>query len=159
MAFLALAFRSFSAAAAFVANVAFPDYQDQRFTMWKTPNAFWDGFVRFDSGWYLGIARSGYSYAVGGRSNIAFFPVYPLLMRYVGRLLGPSKADVYFGGILVSWIAFVFAIVGVYQLARLALPHRQAERAALLTAIFPFAFFFGVLTGFFFGEFGVGQRA
>ena len=32
-----------------------------------------------------------------------------------------------------------------YYLARLDLPRRRAERAVLLTAIFPFAFFFGVI--------------
>src|SRR5262249_62025037 len=35
-------------------------------------------------------------------------------------------------------------MVALYYLARLDLPRRQAERAVLLTTIFPFAFFFGV---------------
>ena len=141
----ALAFRAFSALLAFLANVAFPDYQDQRFTMWGSPSPFWDPFVRFDSGWYYGIARSGYAYVPGGRSNIAYFPVYPLLMRFVGRLFGRSAGSVYLGGIVVSWIAFVLAAVVIYRLARLDLPSRRAERAVLLLTIFPFAFFFGVV--------------
>ena len=141
----ALAFRVFSALLAFLANVAFPDYQDQRFTMWGSPSPFWDPFVRFDSGWYYGIARSGYAYVPGGRSNIAYFPVYPLLMRFVGRLFGRSGGSVYLGGIVVSWIAFVLAAVVIYRLARLDLPSRRAERAVLLLTIFPFAFFFGVV--------------
>jgi hypothetical protein len=36
-------------------------------------------------------------------------------------------------------------MVALYYLARLDLPRRRAERAVLLTAIFPFAFFFGVI--------------
>ena len=36
-------------------------------------------------------------------------------------------------------------MVVLYHLARLDLPARRAERAVLLTAIFPFAFFFGVV--------------
>src|SRR5262245_62765548 len=35
-------------------------------------------------------------------------------------------------------------MVALYYLARLDLSRRQAERAVLLTTIFPFAFFFGV---------------
>ena len=108
---------------------------------------FWDPFTRYDSGWYYDIARNGYdaSTAVaGGRSNIAFFPVYPMLMRHVGRLFGRTQGDVFLGGILVAWLSFVLAMVALYYLARLDLPRRGAERAVLLTAIFPFAFFFGV---------------
>ena len=80
-----------------------------------------------------------------GAANIAFFPVYPLLMRYVGRALRPAAGDLYLGGIVVSWVAFALAMVVLYRLARLDLPRRRAERAVLLTAIFPFAFFYGVV--------------
>jgi hypothetical protein len=45
----------------------------------------------------------------------------------------------------VSWIAFAAAMVTLYYLARLDLPRRQAERAVLLIAIFPFSFFFGLV--------------
>jgi len=145
IALWALAFRLFSAALAFFTNVAFPDYQDQRFTMWGSPSPFWDPFVRFDSGWYAGIARGGYAYVPGGRGNIAYFPVYPLLMRLVGRLFGRSPASFYLGGIAISWVAFVLAAIAVYRLARLDMPDRRAERAVLLVTIFPFAFFFGVV--------------
>ena len=145
IALWALAFRLFSAGLAFLVNIAFPDYQDQRFTMWGSPSPFWDAFVRFDSGWYNGIARSGYAYVPGGRSNIAYFPVYPLLMRLVGRLFGRSAGSFYLAGIVVSWAAFIVAALVLYRLARLDVPARRAERAVLLLTIFPFAFFFGVV--------------
>ena len=141
----AILFRLLSAVLAFLANVAFPDYVDQRYTMFGTPSPFWDAFVRHDSGWYFQIARNGYHYTPGGRDTIAFFPLYPLLMRYVGRGFGRSPGDLYLGGIIVSWTAFVVAAVVLYKLASLDLPRRRAERAVLLTAIFPFAFFFGMV--------------
>jgi hypothetical protein len=143
----ALGFRLFSALLAFLANVVFPDYQRQPFTMWGAPNLFWDSFTRYDSGWYFGIARSGYDAGpaiAGGRSNIAFFPVYPLLMRYVGRLFGRAPGDVYLGGIVVAWVCFVLAMVALYYLARLDLPAPRASRAVMAASVFPFAFFFGV---------------
>jgi len=145
IALSALAFRVGSAFVAFLANVAFPLDQREPFTMFGRTSPFWDPFTRFDSGWYFGVARNGYVYVENGRSNLAYFPVYPLLMRYVGRLFGPSASNVYLGGIIVSWTAFVLAMIVLYDLAKLDLPARRAERAVLLTAIFPFAFFFGVV--------------
>src|SRR5438105_12896857 len=132
----ALGFRAFSAVLALLINVLFPPYQRAPFTMFGTPagnaSPFWDAFTRWDSGWYFGIARSGYEYVAGGRSNLAYFPVYPLLMRYVGRLFGRSAGDFYLAGIIISWTAFALAAVALYALARLDLPRRRAERAVLL---------------------------
>jgi hypothetical protein len=150
VALWALAFRVLSAILALFVNLTVPlDHPiPLQLTMWGSPSPFWDGFVRNDAGWYFGIARNGYdvSGAIGGgRSNIAFAPLYPLLMRYVGRLFGRAPGDVYLGGILVSWLSFVLAMVALFHLAALDLPRRRAERAVLLTAIFPFAFFFGVV--------------
>ena len=140
----AIAFRFLSALLAFFANVVFPLDRPEQFTMWGKTSPFWDTFARYDSGYYWGIARFGYSPVPGGRSNIAFFPVYPYLMRYVGRLFGRAPGDIYLGGIVVSWTCYVLAMVALYYLARLDLPSRKAERAVLLATIFPFAFFFGV---------------
>ena len=63
IAVFAVLFRILSAILAFGANVVFPAYQPQQFTMFGRPSAFWDPFVRYDSGWYLGIARTGYDAA------------------------------------------------------------------------------------------------
>lgn len=150
IAAFAIAFRLFSAAFALVANVVFPDYGPPQFTVFGSPSPFWDAFARHDSGWYYQIARYGYTegasaYVSGGRSGIAFFPAYPILMSYVGRALGRRPADLYIGGLIVSWVAFVIAMIGMYCLARLDLPKRRAERAVLLTAIFPFGFYFGAV--------------
>lgn len=145
LALFALGFRLVSAVVAFYANVVFPLYDREPFTMFGTTSPFWDAFVRFDSGWYYPIARTGYQYVEGGRNNLAYFPVYPLLMRYVGRMFGPRPSDYLLGGIIVSWMAFVLAMIAMYYLARLDLPRRRAERAVLLIAIFPFAFFYGVV--------------
>jgi hypothetical protein len=141
----AFVFRLFSALLAFLANVTFPPLQDQRFYVMRTPHPFWDTFARYDSGWYHGIASQGYVYAEGGRNNLAFFPLYPMLMRAGGWLLGARQEDFYFAGIVVSWLAFAGAMVLLYRLARLDLDERAAERAVLYTAIFPFAYFFGVV--------------
>jgi hypothetical protein len=150
IAALALGFRLFSALVVLLADVVFPDYQREQFAVFGSEAGFWDGFARYDSGWYWQIARYGYEegpsrYVPGGRSSIGFFPAYPLMMRTAGRLIGDGSAELYVGGLIVSWSTFIAAMIGLYCLARLDLPRRRAARAALLTAIFPFAFFFGAV--------------
>ena len=145
----ALAFRIFSAVLAMWTNIVFPLDQPLQFSFGPR-SPFWDTFARYDSGAFYQIARYGYTegpnaYVAGGRSTIAYFPVYPLLMRYAGRLFGRSPSDYFLGGIVVSWAAFAMAMVLLLRLAELDLPRRRAERAVLLAAVFPFAFFFGVV--------------
>ncbi len=45
----------------------------------------WD---RWDGHWYLSIAREGYAVHQGRPTNVVYFPAYPLLARWVGRLVG-----------------------------------------------------------------------
>jgi hypothetical protein len=142
---LALCFRLVGAAVGFIANVAIPDFQDQGFTVMERANPFWDRFARWDSGWYHGIASKGYEFVEGGRSNLAFFPVYPQLMGVVGRVLGGAQEDFYFAGILITWLSFAIAMPLLYRLARKDLPHEAAVRTTVYAAVFPSAYFFGVV--------------
>ena len=136
-----------SAFVAFISRVSFPaadQIADGR-SVFGAKRAFWDIFARWDSQWYFNIAYDGYHYEPGSRGSLGFFPAYPLLMRYAGHLFGRSQADLYYGGIAISWVAFVIAMIGLYKLATLDLEPDAAARAVLLAAIFPFAFFFGVV--------------
>ena len=145
IAFVALAFRVIGAFVGFLANITIPDYQDQGFTVLDRPNPFWDRFARYDSGWYYGIAANGYTFVEGGRNNFAFFPLYPKLMGLGGRLLGGSQEDFYFAGIIVSWLSFALAMPLLYRLARFNLTREEAIRATAYSAVFPSAYFFGVV--------------
>jgi mannosyltransferase PIG-V len=156
IAALAIGIRVVSAVLALLVLLSFGTASDVpgQSTMWGRPSPFWDAFVRHDSGWYFDIARRGYDFSGaqgGGRSNIAYAPVYPLLMRYVGRLFGRTPGDLYLGGIVVSWIAFVLAMIVLHRLASLDLPRDgdgaldRPLRAVVLTAMFPFSFFFGAV--------------
>lgn len=142
---LAICFRLLGATVGFIANVTIPDFQDQGFTVMERPNPFWDLFARWDSGHYHGIALKGYQFVEGGRSNLAFFPAYPQAMGVVGRALGGGQEDFYFAGILITWLSFAIALPLLYRLARLDLPHEAAMRAAVYAAVFPSAYFFGVV--------------
>jgi hypothetical protein len=142
---LALAVRVLAALLAFAANIAFPLDIREQFTVFGTTHKFWDTFARWDSGWYVGIARDGYRFVEGGRSNLAFFPAYPLSMRYAGYLLGGRTEHFFLGGILVSWVAFIAAMTLLYRLARLDLDEAGADRAVIYAAVFPSAYFFGLV--------------
>ena len=101
--------------------------------------------MRWDSGWYQAIASQGYVYGAGGRNNLAFPPVYPMLMRAGGTLLGGRQEDFYFTGLLISWLSFAGAMAMLFKLARLDLDRTASLRAVMYAAAFPFAYFFGMV--------------
>lgn len=115
--------------------------------------------ARYDAGWYLTIARRGYDWRPelrGRQQNIAFFPVYPALMRVGGdavtvvakatrdpELFGGGNARVLWGGVLVSIMCFGLALRRVFRLAEVEQLDRQASaRAVVLLAAYPFALFY-----------------
>jgi len=75
------------------------------------PTIGWGVFSYWDSGYYLQIATSGYEYVNDGRQhNIAFFPLFPLLIRGVMTLGLPVEV----AGILVNNLAFLGALMVLY---------------------------------------------
>jgi hypothetical protein len=105
---------------------------------------------RWDAGWYLGIARLGYSWNPESthQQNVAFFPAYPLMMRVVGQLFGGSMTETAVAGVLISTVAFVWALVVLYRLTRDRPVHGtadQAHAAILLLAVYPFSVFYGAV--------------
>ncbi len=99
----ALSFRVVSALAAFIINAVLPMAQREQFTVYPSTHLFWDTFARWDSGWYFGIARYGYEFVEAGRSNLAFFPVYPLLMRYVALAMGGGRVPFEWANSMDRW--------------------------------------------------------
>jgi hypothetical protein len=98
-----------------------------------------DVWARWDSDWYLKIATEGYSWP---SSTPAFFPLYPLLVGGLGRLL----ADHYLlAGVLISLSATGVAFVLLYRLALPRLGADGARRAVLYLALFPTALFLGAV--------------
>ena len=101
--------------------------------------------VRWDAGWYMGIADHGYRWDSEHpqvMQNIAFFPMYPLLMRYGSLLVGHQYV---LAGVLVSLISFFFALKYFFGLARQAIGDDGAATAVALLAAYPFAFYYSAL--------------
>jgi hypothetical protein len=100
-------------------------------------------FARWDSVWYLTLARDGYG---GGGPATAFFPLYPLLVA-VAAELGPGLLV---GGVLVSLACLLIALRLLWLLCELELGAAcpDAPRLAVLaTALGPMAFFLTAVYG------------
>jgi hypothetical protein len=102
----------------------------------------------WDSGWYLDIARFGYSAAertdpaIFNQANYAFFPLYPLTMRALSPLVGgPFNA-----GLIVSNVCLVASCFALRRLATLDHGPAVAGRAVRYLILFPTAF---ILSGAF----------
>jgi hypothetical protein len=97
---------------------------------------------RWDAGFYLSIARDGYSFEPDARSNVAFAPLLPLLMRTLAAAVGRSDDDALLAaGILVSNVALVLAIVALAELGRDETDAPSAKRAAFYLLVFPTTIF------------------
>ncbi|MFG2130808.1 hypothetical protein ACGFNV_23740 [Streptomyces sp. NPDC048751] len=93
----------------------------------------------WDSLWYLGIAAHGYGHTLTFgpgivHSDLAFFPLYPALVRAVAEL-GPLKGGT--AGLLVSWTAAAVAAWGIHALGAALHGRAVATALVLLWALLP----------------------
>ena len=102
--------------------------------------------ARWDSAWYLEIARHGYQHPLphgvfppGPRTT--FFPLYPLMVRAVGFVV---RSDL-IAGVLISLVFFFVALVLLYRLAALELDSDRARVCVMLVAFFPMSYYFSAV--------------
>jgi hypothetical protein len=141
--FAIVATRTASIALGFVANVIFMPTRQGSFPLpFKDPKLV-ETFAAWDSGWYFDIASRGYYFNPAGQSSIAFFPLYPMLMRAAAWPFGGSDQAIWIAGIVVSWVAFALALIELHRLTHRMFGDREvARRAVLYLAVFPFSLFF-----------------
>jgi len=103
---------------------------------WHNMITDWD---KLDANWFLYIAQYGYS---RHNATAAFYPGYPILVRYVGDLCG---GHLLLGAYLVSNLALLGALILLYRLTELEYDQASGRRAVLYMAIYPTAvFLFGL---------------
>lgn len=108
--------------------------------------------ARWDAGWYLGVATSGYEFdpTLEGQQNVVFFPAFPMLMRAAGVLVGGHAtavtdrdarfARLLWGGVLVNLAALAGAMGYLFRMVR-AVSDRDTALAAVCFALaYPTAF-------------------
>lgn len=75
------------------------------------PKSSWSLFSHWDGEWYTKIATLGYTYADDGKQHsVAFYPLFPLLIRGLMALGLPVEVS----GVLINSLAFLGALVLVY---------------------------------------------
>lgn len=122
--------------------IGFPPEAASRWRIYS--NEFLDLPARWDTGWYLTIANEGYLYLRNAptdyQQNIAFFPAFPMSMRYFSVVLGRQPL---WTGVGISLVSFFIALTYFLRLARSVLKDEdKAVAAVMLMAAYPFAVFF-----------------
>lgn len=107
-----------------------------------------DIFARWDARFYLSIIEQGYiagADLANQYSNVAFYPLYPFLVKSIGWLgIHLPTAGYLAIGLLLSNLCFLGAMALLYRLAveHCGLSEKAARRAILLLTVFPGGLFF-----------------
>ncbi len=91
-------------------------------------------WANFDGVHYLGIASFGYR-----QFEQAFFPLYPLLMKYISLF---TLIDYVRIGQLIANVSFLVGLYVFYKLVRLDRPQKEAYWPLLFLIVFPTSFYF-----------------
>lgn len=94
-------------------------------------------FANFDGLHYLRIASQGYS-----QYEQAFFPLYPLLIKFISYLFG---GNVFAAAFVLSSLAFLIGFVLFFKLIAKIQKKENTLWTLLLILLFPTAFYFGAL--------------
>lgn len=100
-------------------------------------------YMKWDANNYVRIATGGYSYHVenGAYTTLAFFPLYPFLMRLAGGIF----QNLQFSGLILSFLLYSGACAFFYRLFCMDYSKTTATRAIIYLSVFPHALFFGTL--------------
>ena len=92
----------------------------------------------WDGEWYLHIARWGYFYIPHRQSSVAFFPAYPLAVRWLGTVMPGGYGA---AAILITVLSGALTFVLFHRWCLRRLPTRAASYAVLALAAYPYAWF------------------
>lgn len=112
------------------------------------PLDFLEMHARQDTAWYFNIAYEGYKFSKKEQSNVNFFPLYPILMKYGNDVLRPLTPNLtlyhryLLSGLLISFLSVFLAVIILFKLFRLDNDSRISFLAISLLLIFPTSYFF-----------------
>lgn len=114
-----------------------------------TPLKFLDIWIRWDAGWYLSIVTNGYTQnfnVVNTQSNIAYFPMYPLLIKLFSLFAIDfsihSTLYVLFA-LFVSNASLFLGLVLIHKICSLLGYSDKAKKTVIwLILLYPYSFFF-----------------
>jgi Gpi18-like mannosyltransferase len=129
---------------AIIAIITIPEYAGDEYT----PRDFEthpliDASLRWDAGWYIDIARDGYEWTGAGEESVAFFPLFPIMLKAL--LLVIPDSLLYLAAVLLNHAIFFVALLPVWMYAYQFGGRPVAQRTLLLLCLFPTAFFFNAV--------------
>jgi len=101
------------------------------------PLPFVDMWIRWDAGWYQGIATDGYYFSRSEQSSVAYFPLYPMGLR----ALVWAGVNPFIAGIAFTVVCGLIAVCLFSLWARGFAGAEASARATWLLLLWPFAFF------------------
>ncbi len=103
-------------------------------------NPLLDGWSRWDSAWYVGIAVSGYSGEPGYKDelNVRFWPLYPLTIRALNSLV----QNPHLSALIVSNLLFLIALLLLFDFTKARFDEKTATRTVVLLSVYPFSWCF-----------------
>lgn len=137
-------------------NAISPDHEPDVFESPLNPNELVSGYdkfvtilfgglTRWDAQYFIHIARYGYTY----ENTLAFFPLYPMSVRCVARILKKilfilnDQSVIVIAGVLINFFCFIKSSVIFYDLSKKILGDKiTAYKAAILYCINPAGIFF-----------------
>ncbi len=141
-AFAVLVVLAASVPAAFLANLVLEPARAPAFSLPFFNERFVEVFAAWDSGWYWDIATRGYYFRTDGQSSVAFFPLYPMLMRALAAPFGGGEGAIWIAGIVISLAACVLALVAIHRLTEQIFGDRDvARRTVMYIVVFPWSLF------------------
>ncbi|KAK5647027.1 hypothetical protein RI129_005491 [Pyrocoelia pectoralis] len=138
----------------FFSNILIPDHNAGVFTYPQQPSnmSFYDnlvhkslgGFLRWDAQYFMHIAKYGYTH----ENTIAFFPLYPLMVRIIASLMKyfitflNEDSLLLLTFITLNTVLFSKAAIELYKLTTLMLNVDLAYKSSILFCINPASVFF-----------------
>ncbi|CAH1112500.1 unnamed protein product [Psylliodes chrysocephalus] len=138
----------------FSSNIIIPDHNAQVFQFLRTEsrgswvstflNFTLGGFIRWDAEYFMHIAKYGYTF----ENSLAFFPLYPTLVRIFTEILIYLVPSLHLDTtlllicILCNIVFFILTVNVFYRLSLLIFDETIAYRAAVLFCFNPASIFF-----------------
>nr|QGW50263.1 gustatory receptor 6 [Chouioia cunea] len=107
-----------------------------------------EGLTRWDAQYFIHIAKYGYTY----ENTLAFFPLFPLSMKYMARVFRIQPPILNYSnvivicGVVINFVCFVKAVLVFYDLSLVVFKNiKVAYRAAIFFCVNPASIFFTAL--------------
>ena len=108
---------------------------DHRHGVWHgyVPQRLFDPWANWDGQWFIRIASNGYHLV----HSEAFFPLYPLIIRYVEYVTG----NYVLAGTIVAWVAIALALWLLYRIVAARFDATVAAWTVAFLSFFPTSFY------------------